>query len=831
MKKLINQFGVSAIELIIGVALMAGVGVVTTQLVQNQSSTNKSATRNLDVEATVKLFSDGLKKKKTCDTIFRGTTVSGLNGGSTVSPTTTPTPVVNCGSKPEEPSIMAWTQVEVGHPPTEPVKPSPAISKPSCTRNVGNLKHGDSGGVIRKGDVDLDILCNVKWTKFDDYLKKLKEYEAQIYYYPELLRLYNERQKINSQSQPTREEYDKKVAEIKAQYQTKLDQYNACLNPETIIVGSSGRDYMSAACQSARNTYIKCRTSGSNINSCQKTWESFSSSNNCSSGQAASPVNTSSVGVQVGVSGAEGATLEYLEVKVAPPVGGEGQTSATIEMSFSKTAFENGKKVTREIRRRVVADLFVNSGGDVECSSYNSSSIETDSLEEICDMAGGLHNGNECVMDAINAELTKVIKEEVCEMIGGDLLGTGKCNRIALTGGLNSENLISGIIKDENGENIPNKVCIGADNCRVEFKTKCPANYLRSISVDGQTMSCDGVKAPVAIAEAIGSQCEKETEYSLSGDNFSASADKTCSTVTFDADDNTCSTTSSTDNTLGACKKFAAGSCSGTDPGVVVNFADGTNCGGSKVCESGSCNDVSCPETSWIAAKTKSDVCKTATIKETSNCGTERNTLMGTKDCSCTPETFISKSACEEEYAAADCTSESGTSYGWSRGTGNAKFSCSPELKLADGGYCSTNGVEGPETRDGGKPSELGPCTSSEVGYRGYCEQCATGRYDFIHTNFTCEASSGTSWKGCGEKLIVPIVTVTAVDCVGSFVMSGTCGSYSSTVCGGSSGRVSIKKDTTYKITVAAANGGLTCPHSDGYTKKVSCYSCHSRGR
>jgi type II secretory pathway pseudopilin PulG len=818
MKKLMNQFGVSAIELIIGLALMAGIGVVTTQLVQNQSSTNKSATRNLDVEATVKLFSDGLKKKKTCDTIFRGTTVSGLNSGSAVSPTTTPTPVSNCGSKPEEPSIMTWTKVEVGHPPTEPVKPSPAISKPSCTRIVGNLKRGNLGGVIRKGDVDLDILCNTKWTKFDHYLIKLKEYEAQMYYYPELLRLYNERQKINSQSQPTREEYDKKVAEIKAQYQKKLDQYNACLKPETIVVGSSGRDYMSAACQSARNTYIKCRTSGSNINSCQKTWESFSSSNNCSSGQAASPVNTSSVGVQVGVSGAEGARLEYLEVKVAPPTGGEGQTSATIEMSFSKTVFENGKKVTKEIRRRVVADLFVNSGGDVECSSYNSSSIETDSLEEICDMAGGLHNGNECVMDTINEELTKVIKEEVCEMIGGSAsyAGSGvnaRCKKISLTGKISASNLSE------------NKVCIGSD-CRVEFKTKCPANYLRSISVDGQTMSCDGVKAPTAIAEAIGSQCKKETEYSISGDNSLASANKTCSTVTYDADDNTCSTTSSTDNTQGTCKKFAAGSCSGTDPGIVVNFADGTNCGGSKVCESGSCNEVSCTETNWIAAKTQSDVCKTATIKETSNCVTERNTLMGTKDCSCTPETFSSKSACEKVYASADCTSESGTSYRWKIKSTTGSSNCRPDLKLMDGGYCSTNGVKGPETRDGGMGNELGSCTSSDVGDRGFCQQCATGRYDLVSKNYTCEATSGTSWKGCGEKKAVVVV-----NCQGGYFADnpGSCGS--PPPCEGGSGPVTGRIDATYKITTAASGGGLACTISAGTKGKAPCEYCASRGR
>lgn len=82
MKKLLNQFGVSAVELILAMAMFAGIAAVTTKLVQNQKSTNSSALRNLDVEQTIKLFNDSLKRKASCNKLFAGKSVTELQSGT-----------------------------------------------------------------------------------------------------------------------------------------------------------------------------------------------------------------------------------------------------------------------------------------------------------------------------------------------------------------------------------------------------------------------------------------------------------------------------------------------------------------------------------------------------------------------------------------------------------------------------------------------------------------------------------------------------------------------------------------------------------------------------
>ena len=65
-----NQLGVSAMELIVGVAIFGGIALIVGKNLQNQQESMIQAQQNMAVETSMKLVSDMFKKRTICESIL-----------------------------------------------------------------------------------------------------------------------------------------------------------------------------------------------------------------------------------------------------------------------------------------------------------------------------------------------------------------------------------------------------------------------------------------------------------------------------------------------------------------------------------------------------------------------------------------------------------------------------------------------------------------------------------------------------------------------------------------------------------------------------------------
>jgi hypothetical protein len=82
MKKLLNDLGISAVELVLALGMMGGLSVVVMNTIETQQSTSSKSAKTLEIESIVRRVSNGLKRKNTCNTVLAGNDLAALNGNS-----------------------------------------------------------------------------------------------------------------------------------------------------------------------------------------------------------------------------------------------------------------------------------------------------------------------------------------------------------------------------------------------------------------------------------------------------------------------------------------------------------------------------------------------------------------------------------------------------------------------------------------------------------------------------------------------------------------------------------------------------------------------------
>lgn len=82
MKKLFNDLGISAMELVLALGMLGGLSVVVMNTIETQQNTSSKSAKTLEIENIVRRVSNGLKRKNTCNTVLAGNDLAALNGNS-----------------------------------------------------------------------------------------------------------------------------------------------------------------------------------------------------------------------------------------------------------------------------------------------------------------------------------------------------------------------------------------------------------------------------------------------------------------------------------------------------------------------------------------------------------------------------------------------------------------------------------------------------------------------------------------------------------------------------------------------------------------------------
>ncbi len=250
---------------------------------------------------------------------------------------------------------------------------------------------------------------------------------------------------------------------------------------------------------------------------------------------------------------------------------------------------------------------------------------------------------------------------------------------------------------------------VSAGACKIFRSGTCSDNTAGTIEDVPNGTDCGGGKACSNGSCIAAPSCD--TEFTITGTETATGTSyciKNDKTVNFDLSG--CDASTSRSATAGTCQRIRSGTCSGSTAAIIENYPDGTDCGGGKTCQSGTCKS-------------------------------------GKPENKC----YNSEAKCLAENDECFLHPGESTGGGWVEISYQTSFNCGKFS--GKGGYCAYSDGQSEEVRTtGGGTTPKRKCDASSSGVLANCNHCATGNIDLVRRVFECKVVKAEKDQWCNYE-------------------------------------------------------------------------------